>query len=164
MRWELDYYGAKTDFQSQIPKPSECELVICIFWKRLGSELPDKYARPDGTMPTGTEYEFEEALQRRAASPDKLPDVLVYRKTAEVTFSAATLDFERAQYDRFMAFWQRWFRNEKGHFLAGFQTFATPDEFEAVFERNLRGMAARSRDRNHLDQGLALSRARAVQR
>ena len=88
-------------------------------------------------MPTGTEYEFEEALKGAAESPRKLPDVLVYRKTAEVTFSAATLDFERAQYDRFMAFWQRWFRNEKGHFLAGFQSFAAPDEFEAVFERNL---------------------------
>jgi WD40 repeat protein len=137
VRWELDYYGAQTDFQSQIPKPSECELVICIFWKRLGSDLPDKYARSDGTLPTGTEYEFEEALHGAAANPHKLPDVLVYRKTAEVTFSATTLDFERAQYDRFMAFWQRWFRNEKGHFLAGFQSFGTSDEFEAVFERNL---------------------------
>jgi energy-coupling factor transporter ATP-binding protein EcfA2 len=37
-----------------------------------------------------------------------------------------------------MAFWQRWFRNEKGHFLAGFQSFADADEFEAVFERHLR--------------------------
>ena len=118
IRWELDYYGAKTDFQSQIPKPSECELVICIFWKRLGSDLPDKYARPDGTLPTGTEYEFEEALKGAAENPRKLPDVLVYRKTAEVTFSAATLDFERAQYDRFMAFWQRWFRNERDGFAA----------------------------------------------
>ena len=42
IRWELDYYGAQTDFQSQIPKPSECELVVCIFWKRLGSDLPDE--------------------------------------------------------------------------------------------------------------------------
>ena len=31
IRWELDYYGAKTDFQLQIPKPSECQLVIGIF-------------------------------------------------------------------------------------------------------------------------------------
>ena len=37
-----------------------------------------------------------------------------------------------------MAFWQRWFRNEKGHFLAGFQSFADPDEFETLFERHLR--------------------------
>jgi WD40 repeat protein len=138
IRWELEYYGAKSDFQAQIPKPSDCQLVVCAFWKRLGSELPDKYVRADGTIPTGTEYEFEEAMKVAAERPEKLPDILVYRKTAEVKFSVETLDFERAQYDRFMAFWQRWFRNEKGHFLAGFQSFATPDEFEAVFERNLR--------------------------
>jgi WD40 repeat protein len=137
IRWELEYYGAKSDFQTQIPKPSECQLVICIFWKQLGSELPEKYVRTDGTIPTGTEYEFEEAM-KAAERPEKLPDVLVYRKTAEIKFSVDTLEFERAQYDRFMAFWQRWFRNEKGHFLAGFQSFASPDEFEAVFERNLR--------------------------
>jgi WD40 repeat protein len=138
IRWELEYYGAKSDFQTQIPKPSECQLVVCIFWKRLGSELPEKYVRTDGTIPTGTEYEFEEAMKAAAERPEKLPDVLVYRKTAEVKFSVETLDFERAQYDRFMAFWQRWFRNEKGHFLAGFQSFASPDEFESGFERNLR--------------------------
>jgi hypothetical protein len=55
-----------------------------------------------------------------------------------VTFSAESLEFERAQYERFMAFWQRWFRNERGHFVAGFQSFPTADEFETVFERNLR--------------------------
>src|SRR4051812_41708280 len=138
VRWELEYYRADATFQAQIPKPSACQLVACIFWKKLGSELPENYARKDGTTPTGTEYEFEEALTAAAARPEKLPDVLVYRKTAEVKFSADKLDLEKAQYDRFMSFWQRWFRNEKGHFLAGFQTFASTDDFETVFERNLR--------------------------
>src|SRR5215207_9175576 len=123
IRWELEYYGAKSDFQAQIPKPSECQLVVCVFWKRLGSELPEKYIRSDGSIPTGTEYEFEDAMKAAAARAEKLPDVLVYRKTDEVKFSVDTLEFERAQYERFMAFWQRWFRNERGHFLAGFQSF-----------------------------------------
>jgi WD40 repeat protein len=138
VRWEHEYYRAESDFQAQIPRPADCHVVICIFWKRLGSELPESYARSDGTIPTGTEYEFETALEAAAGRPEKLPDVLVYRKTAEVTFAADKLELERAQYERFMAFWQRWFRNEKGHFLAGFQTFADSDEFEAVLERNLR--------------------------
>jgi WD40 repeat protein len=138
VRWELEYYGADATFQEQIPKPSQCQLVVCIFWKRIGSELPEQYVRPDGTIPTGSEYEFEEALQAAAGHPEKLPDVLVYRKSAEVTFSAERLQLEKDQYDRFMAFWQRWFRNEKGHFLAGFQAFADADEFEILFERHLR--------------------------
>src|SRR5919199_499254 len=98
VRWEHEYYRAESDFQSQIPRPSECHIVICVFWKRLGSELPASYARPDGTIPTGTEYEFESALHAASDRPEKLPDVLVYRKMAEVTFSAEKLELERAQY------------------------------------------------------------------
>src|SRR5437660_1295018 len=55
VRWELEYYAADTTFQDQIPKPSECQIVVCIFWKRIGSELPEKFVRQDGTIPTGTE-------------------------------------------------------------------------------------------------------------
>ena len=140
IRWEDDYYLAtKGSFQDQIVKPSECDLVVCIFWKRLGSELPDHYARPDGTIPTGTEYEFEDALKAAENADPRLPGVLVYKKTADITFSLETLEQERMQYDRFMTFWSRWFRNEKGHFLAGFQSFADADAFEAMFERNMRG-------------------------
>lgn len=138
VRWEQDYYRAEDDFQAQIPEPAQCDLVICIFWKRLGTELPDKYGRPDGTIPTGTEFEFENAISAALEHKDKLPDVLVYRKMAEVKFSLDMLELEKAQYDRFMAFWQRWFRNEKGHFVAGFQSFSDPDDFETTFERNVR--------------------------
>lgn len=142
VRWEYEFYRAEADFQAQIPSTADCDVVICIFWKRMGSDLPDKYARPDGTIPTGTEFEFETAINAAAGRYEKLPDVFVYRKTAEVTFAADNLEIERAQYDRFMAFWQRWFRNEKGHFLAGFQTFPTPDQFEVQFEQQLRSWLA----------------------
>jgi hypothetical protein len=95
VRWKLEYYRADATFQAQIPKPSECQLVVCIFWKRLGTDLPEAYVRTDGTTPTGTEYEFEEALTAAAARPEKLPDVLVYRKTAEVQFSLDKLELPK---------------------------------------------------------------------
>src|SRR5712672_2610606 len=60
-RWEDEYYSAVSSFQDQIVKPADCQIVICIFWQRLGTELAPRYARPDGTIPTGTEYEFENA-------------------------------------------------------------------------------------------------------
>src|ERR1043165_7900714 len=79
--WKESYYKATSTFQEQIEKrPSECDIVICIFWKKLGTDLPDQYRRHDGSLPTGTEYEFEDAVQHAAASPEKVPDVLVYRK------------------------------------------------------------------------------------
>ncbi len=138
VRWEHQYYTADSTFQAQIDKPSDCDLVVCIFWKRLGSDLPDSYARADGSIPTGSEYEFEEALQGAASAKDKLPDVLVYRKTAKVQFSEENFEFEKAQRDRFLQFWRRWFHNEKGHFVAAFQSFADTREFETVIETHLR--------------------------
>ena len=97
VRWEDSYYTAAKDFQAQIVKPSETELVLCIFWKRLGSELPDGYNRSNGSARTGTEYEFEEALEGALKSNAKKPDIWVYRKTAPVTFEEASVDRERAE-------------------------------------------------------------------
>ena len=89
-RWEESYDSAAETFQDQIPPSSQSNLVICIFWKRLGSQLPDQYRRPDGSVPTGSEYEFEEAIV--AARQYGAPDVLVYRKTAPVLFEYGQLD------------------------------------------------------------------------
>jgi len=134
--WNDRYYTAGSSFQKQMAQPAECELVICIFWKRLGTDLPDEYRREDGTLPTGSEFEFENAIEGAGKHAQKIPDVLVYRKTADVTFSVDHFDLEKAEYERFLIFWRRWFRNEQGHFTAGFRNFKTLSEFETVFERN----------------------------
>src|SRR3569623_169629 len=86
IRWEQTFYTADRTFQDQIVAPSETDLVICILWKRLGAELPAAYRRPDGTTPTGTEYEIEEAME--AARTKGSPDVIVYRKAAAVMLDA----------------------------------------------------------------------------
>ncbi|OSI68575.1 WD40 repeat domain-containing protein [Bradyrhizobium canariense] len=142
-RWEDDYYSAAADFQAQIVRPADCQVVICIFWQRLGSELPPKYMRPDGTVPTGTEYEFYDALEAASTRPEKLPDILVYRKTANVQLPSQLDEpdkyaLEAAQYARFGEFWRRWFRSEKGQFLAAFEHFSDTDEFAKKLEKNLR--------------------------
>src|SRR6266478_2119770 len=80
VRWEHDYYTAERTFQTQIEDPQSCDLVVCIFWSRIGSELPPDFERmPDGRpYPSGTIYELLKALE--AKSERGLPDVLVYRK------------------------------------------------------------------------------------
>lgn len=137
IRWEDDYYTADSTFQEQIVKSSDCDIVICIFWKRLGSPLPDQFRRPDGTNPTGTEYEFEMAIEAASASEVRMPSLLVYRKTAEVFFSERDLAVERDQYERFKAFWSRWFRNEKAHFTAGFHSYDSLKAFEELVEAHI---------------------------
>lgn len=143
IRWEDAYYTATSAFQDQTPQPSKCDLVVCIFWKRLGSDLPDQYRRKDGSLPTGTEYEFESAREAAFERHDKVPDILVYRNRSPVMYAAETADLEKAQYERLLGFWKRWFQSEQGHFTAGFHEYRSVEEFEVQFENHLRQWQAR---------------------
>jgi len=137
VRWEMGVYRANSTFQDQIITPGECDLVVCLFWKRLGTQLPADYDRPDGSPRAGTEYEFEQAMAAASASPSDQPDVLVYRKTAGVQYDAEHAAEEQAEHQALKAFWARWFQDEEGHFLAAFHTFVDPDDFEQTFHRDL---------------------------
>ncbi|MGB0747694.1 MAG: AAA family ATPase [Magnetospiraceae bacterium] len=134
--WEENFYRASSDFQSQIPPVEVVDIVICILWKRLGSDLPPDFNRGDGSARTGTEFEFETAMQ--AALEGELPDIFLFRKTAKITFDAETVDLEKAQFKALEAFWEKWIRNEDGHFTAAFQHFDDTDGFEAQLEKLLR--------------------------
>lgn len=141
VRWEHAYYSAAKTFQDQIPLPSQTDLVVCILWKRLGFELPPEYRRPDGTTPTGTEFEFEDAMQ--AARSRGTPDVLVYRKSAPVLLAAERVEIEHAQFEQLKSFWGRWFQSDAGHFTAAYQSFETTDGFETDVEGHIRQWLAR---------------------
>ncbi len=137
-RWEEQFYTADSSFQDQVVQPADCDLVICVFWKRLGSELPPNYQRPDGTTPTGSEFEFEQALSKATEAEPKTPDIFVYLKTAPVVFAEETMAIEVEQRQKLLSFWGRWFKSEQGHFTAAYQKFKEINEFEALIERNLR--------------------------
>jgi len=137
LRWEEDWFSAVDHFQAQIVKPSDCELVVCIFGERLGSELPQDYARPDGSRRTGTEWEFEVAMERARASAEKRPDILVYRRRRPLQAEPPG-DLERAQRQALDGFWKRWFLSEDGQYLAAFKRFDTPDHFARLFAADLR--------------------------
>ena len=80
--WEHEPLRASDHFQAQILPPSECDIVVCILWSRLGTRLPAQFQREDGSLyASGTEWEFEDAM--RAFRERGTPDILVYRKTAE---------------------------------------------------------------------------------
>jgi eukaryotic-like serine/threonine-protein kinase len=139
--WEERFYKADESFQPQIPEAAACDVLVSIFWTRVGIALPTDFARmPDGRpYPSGTAFELLTALQ--ASRSKGVPDVYVFRKTADAVFPTADADRRRQaqiQLDALEAFWGEWFKSEQGHFKAAFQTFASTDEFERQIELLLR--------------------------
>ncbi|MCX7111408.1 MAG: SUMF1/EgtB/PvdO family nonheme iron enzyme [Proteobacteria bacterium] len=62
-------------------EPAACDVVVIILWSRLGSPSREpEYAKPGGGFFTGTEWEFDNALQASAASSLQRPKVLLYHR------------------------------------------------------------------------------------
>ena len=135
------YFANEGGFQDQIVSSGVCDLVICILWSRLGTPLPDRYKRQDGTHPTGTEYQFETAMD--AASRQQQPAVLVYLKTTPPARDG--VDQQRTapneadlQFEMLKAFWFKWMRDERGHYTGSYNKFENADDFERKLEQHAR--------------------------
>jgi tetratricopeptide (TPR) repeat protein len=147
IRWETRFYSAHKSFQEEIPEASDCDVVISIFWTRIGSALPDDFPRmpprwpgDEGeSYPSGSAYETLTAIAARTQR--ERPDVYVFRKTAppliEIDRPQEVVE-RQEQWQRLEAFFQRWFRTPDGKFLSAYHTFRSPDEFELAVEQLLR--------------------------
>src|ERR1017187_4355037 len=131
---------ATDSFQVQIVRPSQTDIVICILWSRLGTRLPSTFARADGTaFQSGTEFEFEDAVQGRKLRG--IPDLLVYRKTAEpmVSLQDESALLEKLQQRKALSqFIDRWFHDqENGTLVAAFHPFSSSADYEEILEEHL---------------------------
>jgi ElaB/YqjD/DUF883 family membrane-anchored ribosome-binding protein len=129
------------DFQENIPPTSDFDLVICVFWSRLGTRPnPAKYRRPDGSFySSGTEYEFETALE--AFRKKGHPDLLVYRRNEIPLFPASPRErramLER-QWEALEQFCRKWFFDEElGSFRLALNPYEDLAEFEETLDRHL---------------------------
>ena len=144
--WEHEPLLATDSFQDQIVRPSETDIVVCILWSRLGTRLPERFRRADGSRyESGTEFEFEDALEGWRANGR--PDLLVYRKTAEPLVSLLDPDAlmeklrQRQALDGFV---EKWFHDRAdGSLRAAYHQFPTPEDFETTLERHLRALIDR---------------------
>jgi DNA-binding response OmpR family regulator len=139
--WEEDPLLASETFQSQIHPPSETDIYIGIFWSRLGSPLPKDITREDGSRYlSGSEYEFEDAMAgfRKAGKPD----LLIYRKTAEILVPLTNKEdvYGRVeQKERLEQFVRNWFMTEDGESYTGaFHVFNEPEQLEDMILGHLR--------------------------
>lgn len=151
--WEQMPMRATDTFQAQIPLAGDSDICVFILWSWFGTPLPEGFHRPDGSRyASGTEFEFENAFDSH--SKTGAPDILVYRKTAELHAAIQNRDqvMERlAQRDAVQSFIDRYFRGEGGVFKAAFREFDGPADFEEMVEAHLRELV-----RDHLRRkGLA---------
>ena len=173
IRWETSYYSAHETFQQQIPEATGCDVVICIFRARLGTELPSdfkKLANGD-PYPSGTAYEVLSAIEARQTGKP-LPDTYVFRyaKPPSVELDDPDGPEIRAQWERLKGFFDTWFRTPDGQFLAAFQSFSSTDDFAAKVEDCLRqwlvrhGLIDQGQILGPNAQGSAISRPRSLRR
>jgi len=142
--WEHEPMHAGADFQGQIPPPAQFQIFIGILWSRLGSRLHSQHTRPDGSSyRSGTEFEFENALEAYRKSDQHTPRVLIYRRTEIPSFPAEppALRKEReSQWEGLKSFIERCFHDvtDGGTFKAAFNTYGNTADFEERLENHLR--------------------------
>ena len=122
----------------ELPRPAECDIVIVILWSRIGTPLPEKLEKPDGSRYlSGTKWEYWNAV--RAAEQHDRPEVLVYRRT-EVP-AVAMNDPEKVEKERQWQLVSEFFESFTsldGSIARAINSYATPDAFERLLERHLR--------------------------
>jgi tetratricopeptide (TPR) repeat protein len=143
LRWEDAFYTAAHSFQeaidSAIGNMSATDMVVCIVWKRAGLRLnPAIWRRADGSAyESGTVLEVETAVEV-SRKHSGVPDVYLFRKTADVLYRADRATEEMEQHQLLEAIWRRWTESAEGYNTAGFQTFNDQDDFEDKLEACLR--------------------------
>lgn len=130
-----------------LPTPAECDVVIVVFWARMGTPLPDDWKKPDGSRYlSGTEWEYLNALE--AAEKSEKPAILVYRRTEKIALDpddpARGLKLE--QWDQVKQFFQS-FANPDGSIKRGYNSYLKPDEFREQLNLHLRAVVRDILDR-----------------
>ncbi|HET8772251.1 MAG TPA: hypothetical protein VFP80_00605, partial [Thermoanaerobaculia bacterium] len=123
--------------------PSECDIVVVIFWSRMGTPLPESYVKADGgRYESGTEWEFEDAVG--AFRDHGSPYVLLYRRTQPVLLDADGQDFDdrRLQYEKVKQFFG-------GSAIGGYTPYAVAGDFRERLEHDLKSLIARILEKPH---------------
>ena len=137
--WEHEPMFAHTGFQEQIPRPSQCDLVVSILWSRLGARLPADFAPEPGLPPpTGTEFEVRDALS--AYEKTGRPNLLIYLKRAPPHMDMASADADELfrQYKLLTEFCRKTFYDAEGAAIVAHHGFADGADFERQLTEHTR--------------------------
>jgi WD40 repeat protein/predicted nucleic acid-binding Zn-ribbon protein len=116
-----------------LPKPSECEIVVVLFWSRMGT--PFTFNGQD--YRSGTHWELLDAID------SQLAETVVYRRMDEPPFKVNDPHFEskHAQYQAVQDFFQSdLFYAPDGKIRRGINMYRTPDDFRQSFETHFEAL------------------------
>ncbi len=145
--WEDSVYSAHDTFQNQIDDPAHCDIVIAVLGTRLGTRLPDDFPRHPRTgqpYPSGTAYEILTAIESRKDG-QPLPDIYVFRQpnAPSLPIDSPKRTEAEAQWAALQNFFQTWFQDPSGSFIAAFNPYGDTDDFARQAETCLRDFLQR---------------------
>lgn len=153
--WENAPMYASKDYQECIEPPENFDLYLGMLWSRLGTRLhPGRHHRKDGsTYNSGTEFEFENALNAYFASNRSRPELIVYHRVTVPNIPLEPKeehDRRYRQYQLVKQFIDKWTRDPEDNdmFRAAINTYKTVDEFELHFENALQEFLKRKLPEN----------------
>jgi Domain of unknown function (DUF4062) len=121
-------------------KPADCDIVIVVFWARMGTPLPHPLYQKTNGEPyySGTEWEYENAVQ--SARQHKRPEVVVYRRVEKVLLDPDAPDFKSRleQYERVNNFFAQFRDPKTGANLRGWNEYEKPEDFRKQFTFHLK--------------------------
>lgn len=129
----------QTAIKQGLPSPSDCDIVVVLFWGRMGTPLPHpEYQKEDGSpYLSGTEWEFSAALA--AERKHGKPITLLYRRTEEPHIEMKDRK-AIAQYHAVLDFFDQFRDPITGALTGGINEYKTPEEFRQNLTDHLRGI------------------------
>ncbi len=127
----------QTAITEGLPRPSECDIVLVLFWGRMGTPLPyPEYQKDEGSpYLSGTEWEFRDAFDAERTTGK--PVTLVYRRTEEPRIDLKDRKaFE--QYHLVLDFFEQFRHPDTGALLGGFNEYTNPEDFRQKLINHLR--------------------------
>ncbi len=134
-------HRAQAALPAETSAAADCDVVIAIFWSRLGADLPGNFPRmPDyEPYPSATAYDVLTAMAAR--QDNEHPDVFVFRKSAPPRAAIdddAELERAQSQWKRLQSFFEQQFRDPRERPGVSVRSFENADQFEEQIDALLR--------------------------
>lgn len=125
-------------------KPSDCDLVVVMFWSRMGTPLiMDKQE-----YLSGTHYEYMDGVEGRKKQGK--PSVWLYRCTRKPTLDMSDPEaFKKLEQFQLVNEFFKSFEDDAGRYTGGVNFYESGDEFADVFGKQLRVFLRRLKENPH---------------